>query len=169
MAATSGLILPLFPKAAFSEFVKKERNLRFYNIHTNENLNACYWRNGAYLDNELLSINHFFRDFRTGEIKPIDAKLLDLLYVISRKVGQSATIHLISGYRSPKTNEMLRHNGSGVAKKSLHMKGYAADIRIPGIKTTALKTIAVGLAAGGVGYYPKSDFVHVDIGRVRQW
>ena len=169
MAATSGLLLPFFPKVGFGAFLKKERNLRFYNIHTNEKLNVCYWRNGAYLDNELLAINHFFRDFRTGESKSIDAKLLDLLYVISREVDQLATIHLVSGYRSPKTNELLRHNSSGVAKKSLHMKGYAADIRIPGIKTAALKKIAVGLAIGGVGYYSKSDFVHVDIGRVRQW
>lgn len=169
MAAAAGLFCPLFPKDGFGAYSREERSLEFYNTHTAELLNVCYWRDGEYLEGELASIDHFFRDFRTGDIKKIDPRLLDLLYTISRKAGRNASLHLISGYRSPETNQKLRQNSSGVARKSLHMLGHAADIRIPGLKTAALRQVAVDLGVGGVGYYPKSDFVHVDIGRVRQW
>ena len=165
----AGLMFPVFQKAGFAALMKGERRLRFYNTHTGEWLRTCYWSCGEYLESELESVNHFFRDFRTGGVKTIDVKLLDLLYIISGKASPNAPIHLISGYRSPETNQKLRGNSSGVARKSLHTKGYAADIRIPGMKTANLRKIAISIGAGGVGFYPKSDFVHVDIGRVRQW
>ena len=163
------MLLPIIPKAGFAAFLPQERRLRFFNPHTDERLRVCYWDNGQYLDNELETVNHFFRDYRTNGVKDIDVRLLDLLYEISKKIPSGKPLHLISGYRSPATNRMLRARSKGVARHSLHMKGYAADIRIPGFKTAALRQIAVDLGVGGVGYYPKSDFVHVDIGRVRYW
>lgn len=167
--ATAGLVFPLYPKNGFGALSKTARDLRFYNTHTGERLEVCYWCEGRYRESGLESIDYFFRDFRTGDVKSIDPKLLDLLYAISRQTDPKASMHLISGYRSPETNQKLRKNSSGVARKSLHLLGHAADIRVPGLKTDALRKIAVGLGVGGVGYYPKSDFVHVDIGRVRQW
>lgn len=169
MVAIAGLVFPLFPKEGFSAISNQKHKLRFYNTHTDEGLEVCYWANGAYREDELTLINHFFRDFRTGDVKEIDSRLLDLLYVISQKAGPNACLHLISGYRSPETNRKLRQNSNGVARKSLHMIGHAADIRIPGFKTASLRKIAMDIGRGGVGYYPESDFVHVDIGRVRHW
>lgn len=169
IAAVAGIVFPLFPKEGLGAPSNGVRDLRFYNIHTRERLEVCYWADGSYLEDGLTSINHFFRDFRTGDIKQIDTQLLDLLHVISQKAGPEVSLYLISGYRSPETNRTLRQNGSGVAKKSLHMLGHAADIRIPGLKTATLRKIAIDIGGGGVGYYPESDFVHVDIGRVRQW
>lgn len=169
MVAAAGFIFPLFPKNVLSAPVKGTRTLNLYNTHTNEQLKTCYWRDGEYVESELEAVNHFFRDFRTGDIKEIDSRLLDLLHAISKKADPKASLHLISGYRSPETNRKLRQNSSGVARKSLHLLGHAADIRIPEMKTASLRKIALGLEGGGVGYYPKSDFVHVDIGRVRQW
>jgi uncharacterized protein YcbK (DUF882 family) len=165
----AGLMFPAIPGNGFASLPNAERMLRFYHTHTREKLHVCYWEHGKYLDNGLASINHFFRDFRNGEIKEIDTRLIDLLYTISMKAGGEVSFQLISGYRSPETNEKLRQNTTGVDRKSLHMEGHAADIRIPGMKTTTLRKIAIAIAGGGVGYYPKSDFVHVDIGRVRQW
>lgn len=169
IVAVAGLFFPLVPQIGFCALSNEARDLRFYNTHTDERLDVCYWANGSYLNGELASINHFFRDFRTGDVKVIDPRLLDLLHAISQKAGPKASLHLISGYRSPKTNQKLRQNSSGVARKSMHMLGHAADIRIPGVETATLRKIAVKIGGGGVGYYPKSDFVHVDIGRVRYW
>lgn len=169
MAVVAGLVFPLFPKNGFSALSNEVRDLRFYNTHTDERLEVCYWANGSYRKDELSAINHFFRDFRTGDVKAIDTRLIDLLHAISKKAGPKASLHLISGYRSPKTNQKLRQNSSGVARKSMHMLGHAADIRIPGVETAALREIAVKMCGGGVGFYPKSDFVHVDIGQVRYW
>jgi uncharacterized protein YcbK (DUF882 family) len=169
LIAAAGLMIPVFPKIGSAALPKTDRQLRFYHTHTGETLRVCYWENGEYLDSGLASINHFFRDFRNGDIKTIDTRLVDLLHAISRKIDGDVSFHLISGYRSPETNQKLRSKSNGVAKKSLHMEGYAADIRVPGIKTADLRKIAIGIGSGGVGYYPESDFVHVDIGRVRQW
>ena len=169
MIAAMGFLFPVIPKTWGAVPLPLERRLRFYNTHTGERLDVRYWRNGGYSDEALKSVNHFFRDFRTGGIKEIDVRLLDLLHNISEKAPDNHSIHLISGYRSPETNRMLRSKGSGVALKSLHMIGQAADIRIPGVQTTSVRNIAVNIGQGGVGYYPKSDFVHVDIGSVRCW
>ena len=148
---------------------KGGRILKFYNTHTQERLEVCYARNGAVYRDAVQAVNAILRDHRTDEIHPIDLRLLDLLHAIRLEAGGDSCLHIISGYRSPTTNAKLRRRNRSVAKKSLHMRGHAADIRIPRIGTAKLRDIALGLARGGVGYYPKSDFVHVDIGRVRSW
>jgi uncharacterized protein YcbK (DUF882 family) len=145
------------------------RSLSFYNLHTGESLKTTYCVDGTCVPDALDEINHVLRDFRTGDVHEIDVRLLDLLAQIRTKAETNKPFHVISGYRSPKTNNMLRQNSSGVAKRSLHMVGEAIDIRIPGRDLSWLRQTALDLKRGGVGYYPKSDFVHVDVGRVRQW
>lgn len=148
-----------------------EKHLSFYNLHTGENLRALYWEKGTYLPDALQEINYILRDYRTGEIIGIDARLLDLLWSLGRKVGMNPAraFHLVSGYRSPETNALLRRHDPDVAKNSLHMAGKAADIRVPGCSLAHLRRAALDLGAGGVGYYPGSGFVHVDTGPVRRW
>ena len=145
------------------------RYLAFYNTHTAENLDVCYYRNGEYRPEVLTQINTILRDHRTNEIKPIDPQLLDMLFALSAKIDRSDPFHVISGYRSPRSNAMLRKNGNGVASRSLHMQGKAIDIRVPGYDTEMLKKVAISMKAGGVGYYPEPDFVHIDTGRFRTW
>ena len=146
-----------------------ERKLAFYNIHTGEKLNAVYWADGAYQADELTGIYHLLRDYRSGDVSPINSGLLDLLHTLSASLGTNEPFHVISGYRSPATNAMLAEKGSGVAKHSLHVEGLAIDIRVPGRELADVRRAALALAGGGVGYYASSDFVHVDVGRVRQW
>ena len=165
----AGLVLPKSLYATPRPKERGERSLKFFNTHTREHLEVCYCRDGHYDQDAIRAVNTILRDHRTDEVHPIDLGLLDLLHTIRTKVGHDSCLHIISGYRSPATNAMLRRHSSGVARKSLHMQGFAADIRIPGIRTGALRKIALALHRGGVGYYPKSDFVHVDVGRVRTW
>lgn len=148
-----------------------ERVLSFFNTHTGERLQASYCCGGVYQPNVLEQVNFILRDFRANEIRPIDPKLLDLLYELGGVLHTDQPYHVISGYRSPLTNSMLRTRGShtGVASGSLHMVGKAIDIRMPGVKLAHLHAAAMSLKLGGVGYYPSSDFVHVDTGRVRYW
>jgi uncharacterized protein YcbK (DUF882 family) len=146
-----------------------ERTLALYNLHTGETLKTAYWVKGEYVSDALTEINHILRDFRTEEILPIDTGLLDLLHDLHNSTGSREMLHIISGYRSPATNARLHENSSGVAGHSLHMLGKAADIRLPGYSLSSLHQAAVDLKGGGVGYYPDSDFVHVDVGRVRYW
>jgi uncharacterized protein YcbK (DUF882 family) len=146
-----------------------ERSLAFKNLHTGESLRTTFWVEGRYLKDELKAVNHVLRDHRSGEVHPMDPKLMDLLYLLQQSVAVSGPFHIISGYRSPATNQKLRAGSSGVAKKSLHMQGKAMDIRLPGCELKHLREAALALKAGGVGYYPKSDFIHVDTGRVRRW
>jgi uncharacterized protein YcbK (DUF882 family) len=147
------------------------RSLAFDNLHTGEKLSLEYWVEGRYLPDALSALNHLLRDFRTGDTHPISTQLLDLLAVIRGKLGTAAPFSVISGYRSPATNARLRGESehSGVAAQSLHMQGMAIDIRVPGRPLAGLRDIALNLKSGGVGYYPQSDFVHVDVGRVRRW
>ena len=154
---------------AQSAIITPERTLSFYNLHTGENLKTAYWVEGEYIPESLSDINHLLRDFRNNEIKPIHLGLLNLLHTITQRLGTSKPIQLVSGYRSPSTNAMLHNRSSGVAKHSLHMDAMAADIRIPGHDLRELHKVAVAIRGGGVGYYPKSDFVHVDVGRIRYW
>ncbi len=158
-------------KSAFAKSIitAPERALSFYNIHTGESLKTAYWAEGNYVPEALSEINFLLRDFRTGDVKAIDPNLLDLLHLISQRLDGSKPIHLISGYRSPATNAQLHVHHSGVAKHSLHMQGLASDIRIPGHDLKQLLKVAVEMHGGGVGYYRQSDFVHVDVGRVRHW
>jgi len=146
-----------------------ERTLALYNQHTGETLKTAYWIKGEYVSDALTEINHILRDFRTEEILPIDTGLLDLLHDLHNSTGSREKLHIISGYRSPATNSRLHKNSSGVAGHSLHMLGKAADIRLPGCSLSSLRQAAVTLKGGGVGYYPDSDFIHVDVGRVRYW
>ncbi len=145
------------------------KSIALYNIHTAEKIEATFWAEGRYLPEEIAELNRLLRDFRTGDTHPIDLRLFDLLYDIQAAVGTQRPFQVISGYRSPKTNARLRKATSGVAKKSLHMQGRAIDINLPGVELNRLRLAARSLRRGGVGYYPKSGFVHVDTGRVRYW
>ena len=132
-------------------------------------MRTTYWEEGVYIPEAMEEINHVLRDYRTGEAAAMDRELMDLLYAIRTKSGNTKPFRIISGYRSPKTNAMLNKKTSGVAKKSLHMEGKATDINLPGTDLAQLRKIAMHIKGGGVGFYPKSGFVHVDVGRVRYW
>jgi uncharacterized protein YcbK (DUF882 family) len=147
-----------------------DRGLSFFNIHSGESAAAEYCRAGALVPESLTKINHVLRDTRTNETRAIDVGLLDLLVLLARALPTEEPFHVISAYRSRSTNDYLRiHGGGGVAANSLHLVGKAIDIRVPGTKLRDLYQKAVELGIGGVGIYPRSDFVHVDVGRVRTW
>lgn len=151
---------------------RRQRVLSFFHTHTGERLKTAYCCDGEYQPEALAAIDHILRDFRHDEVRPIDVDLLDLLHELSRTLETDVPIHIISGYRSPATNAMLRQRGgdhTGVASRSLHMVGKAIDIRVPGVRLEHLRGAARSLKLGGVGYYPSSNFVHVDTGRVRFW
>ena len=158
-----------FALAAIDGIALKERSLSLFNPHTKEGFEGIYWCDGDYVSNALNNINHIMRDIRTDDVKPIDTHLLDLIFSISIKLKSEAPFRVISGYRSPKTNTLLRKRGNGAAKKSYHIKGQAVDIRLPGYRTSVLRRSAYELKKGGVGYYPKRRFVHIDVGPVRYW
>ncbi len=145
------------------------RTLSFYHTHTSEKLDVAYAENGAYVPAALDEINRLLRDFRSGDVHPIDPRLLDILYGIRQRTEARGRFEVISGFRSPATNELLRHQSQGVAQNSLHLRGQAIDVRLTGVPTRHLRRAAVAMARGGVGYYPTSDFVHIDTGRVRTW
>jgi uncharacterized protein YcbK (DUF882 family) len=145
------------------------RALSFDHLHTGERLTIEYFSEGQYLSEALTTINHLLRDFRTTEVHAIDVGLLDLLHSLNGLVESTRPYQVISGYRSPATNEMLRHRSEGVAAGSLHMKGQAIDIRLADVPLVQLHKAALSLSLGGVGFYPTSNFVHVDTGRVRTW
>ena len=173
-AAAVGALLPTYVEAGAPKVPRKSVNraLSFLHTHTGERLRVDYCCNGRYQPDALQAINHLLRDFRVNEIKPIDPTLLDLLHDLGATVGSREPYHVISGYRSPRTNAMLRERGgasSGVASGSLHQVGKAIDIRLPGVRLDRLRAGATSLRRGGVGYYPSSNFVHVDTGRVRYW
>ena len=146
-----------------------EKRLGFYNLHTCEQINIPFWAGGHYLSDGLNAINRVLRDHRNDQQAEMDVRLLELLYRLKGRLGTDGDFHIISGYRSPQTNAMLSNRSNGVAKKSLHMRGMAVDIRVPKVELTALKNTALSLRGGGVGYYPESDFLHIDVGRIRSW
>jgi uncharacterized protein YcbK (DUF882 family) len=158
---------PLPAMAAISR--REERTLSFLNLHTGEKLTSTYWVRGGYVAESVGAINHLLRDFRSGEVKPIDAQLLDMLHSLHGVMESSEPFHVISGYRSPTTNKKLIDAGRGVAKRSLHMRGMAVDIRLPDRELGVVYRAARAMQAGGVGYYEKSNFVHIDVGRIRYW
>lgn len=167
-----GRALAAAARTSAAPFRAPERILSFFHTHTGERLKTAYCCGGEYQPEALRSVNHILRDFRANEIKAIDPKLLDLLHELSGTLETDQPFHIISGYRSPNTNTMLRDRGgahTGVASRSLHMVGQAIDIRVPGVKLDHLRGAASSLKIGGVGYYPDSNFVHVDVGRVRYW
>ncbi len=164
------MALGLSPLGAAAKTVEgPERTLSFHHTHTGETLSATYWADGRYLEDGRQVINQILRDWRTDEVAAIDLRLFDFLYALRRKMDSDAPFHIISGYRSPKTNASLRQHSNGVAKRSLHMRGMAVDVRLPGSELKHLVRAAKRLKAGGVGYYPKPDFIHIDTGRVRSW
>jgi uncharacterized protein YcbK (DUF882 family) len=169
----AALALPFASRlAAFvpAEPLPPDRVLAFFNTHTGESAAVEYCRAGELVPASLEKIDHILRDPYTGEVKAIDRGLLDLLNILARKLGTDEPYHVISGYRSAVTNEFLRmHGGGGVAAHSLHLVGKAIDVRVPGVRLRDLYRTAVGLRGGGVGIYPASDFVHVDVGPVRTW
>jgi uncharacterized protein YcbK (DUF882 family) len=168
-AAKVGAVAALAgPSFALAAPEAPERALSFYNLHTSEKLKVVYWAQGAYIPDSLAEINHLLRDHRTGAVHEIDRRLLDLLSGIRTRLETTQPFEIISGYRSPATNAALRSHSSGVASQSLHLKGMAADIRVSGRDLALLRKVAVAMQSGGVGYYP-SQFVHVDVGRVRTW
>ena len=146
-----------------------ERQLTFSHLHTGEKLRATYWADGEYIDSELQRVNYLMRDFRSDEVIDIDKKLLDVLFLLQQQTDSNSAYHIISAYRSPSTNARLRQRSKGVAKRSLHIEGKAIDIRLPGVELTHLRNAALQLNTGGVGYYPKPGFVHIDTGRPRFW
>lgn len=141
----------------------------FRHAHTGESFSGVYRVGDRYLPEAFERLSYVLRDFRTGEVFPMDPHVVDIISTIQRRAGASEPLQTLSGYRSPKTNAMLRKTTSGVAKNSFHMYGQAIDIRIPGYSTSKIRHLARELKAGGVGYYPRSDFVHVDTGNVRTW
>ncbi len=167
--ASLSVMIPLPLSAAINPESSPDRKLAFYNTHTKEALEVSYFKNGKYDQTALDRINFILRDHRTGEVRPIDRNLLNLLTLVASRTNSMDPFHVISGYRSPATNAMLRKISTGVSKKSLHLTGKAIDIRLPQYNTLALRDLCVGLKCGGVGYYSKSNFVHLDMGRVRTW
>jgi uncharacterized protein YcbK (DUF882 family) len=147
-----------------------EYRLKLFHTHTGERLDIVYRRGGSYIPEALTRLDEYLRDHRTGDVRHYDPRVFDLLQELSAKLGQpNSEIDIVCGYRSPWSNEFLRIHGHGVAQHSLHMQAMAIDIRMPGISTSRLRDAALALHRGGVGYYAKSDFVHVDVGRVRRW
>jgi uncharacterized protein YcbK (DUF882 family) len=167
LASSAGLLAASPVLAAITPAV--ERSLTFYHTHTGERAEITYWADGDYRAEGLQALNRLLRDHRTGEQTEMDRGLLDTLYALNLSLCEAGEFQIISAYRSPKTNAMLASKSSGVAKRSLHMQGKAIDIRVTGCKLKRLREQAVALKAGGVGYYPKSNFIHVDTGRVRYW
>ena len=139
------------------------------NLHTGETMEAVYWEQGDYIPDVLDAVNTHLRDFRTGDVHPIDPKLLDLLDQIAARVETKSRFQVISGFRSQATNAMLHEQSAEVAKKSLHTQGMAIDVRLPDVALEHLHNAALSVCAGGVGFYPESNFVHLDVGPVRTW
>lgn len=154
---------------AYAPSMKPVRELDLYNLHTGESLKTAFWADGDYLPQGLAEINHILRDYRNNQISPIAPPLLDLLHELRGTLRTKKPFQIISGYRSPATNAMLRSHSRGVAKHSQHLLGKAVDLRVEGIGLNDVRRAAISLRGGGVGYYPKSNFVHVDVDRVRTW
>jgi uncharacterized protein YcbK (DUF882 family) len=146
------------------------RRLRMVNTHTDERVDVTYFDGGAHIPDALAEVDRFLRDYRTGEVRRIDPGVLDVMWSLASAVGRpDGTFEIVSGYRSPRTNSLLKAQGHGVATHSLHVEGRAIDLRMRGVQTARLRDLALALRRGGVGYYVASDFVHVDTGRVRHW
>jgi uncharacterized protein YcbK (DUF882 family) len=167
-AAGSLVPMALFPLPVFSR-TSDVRQLRFYHTHTSEKLDIVYAHNGAYVPEALAEVNYLLRDFRNGEVHPIDPRLLDILHAVRLRTGGRGPFEVISAFRSQATNDALRHNSAGVARNSMHLKGRAIDVRLADVESRDVRRLAIAMRRGGVGYYPDSDFVHLDTGRVRTW
>ncbi len=176
--AGSALLTPLVGNAALASFapprlatnkLESERILSFNNTHTGEKCRVAYWEKGKYIHGAMREIDRVLRDHRTGEARAMDPALFDLLHKLQLRLESKAPFQVISGYRSPKSNAKMHENSSGVAKKSLHMQGKAIDIRLADKSINNIRNAALSLKKGGVGFYPESQFVHIDTGKVRHW
>lgn len=162
------IAMPELTTAAVRRF-PSHKTLAFQNTNTGDKLQLTYFEQGSYIEDALNEISYLLRDFHTGDVHPIDPALLDQLYDLKTLLGVKKPFHIVSGYRSPFTNAKLRKKSHAVAKHSLHMQGRAIDIRIDGIGTKVIRNAALAMRRGGVGYYPKADFVHLDTGDIRSW
>jgi uncharacterized protein YcbK (DUF882 family) len=167
LTAAAAVTALAFPAAAARRLIRP-RSVSFHNLHTGEALNTVYWADGRYLPDAMRRIDWLLRDHRTDDVRPIDPRLLDLLVELQARL-RAPRFDVISGYRSPETNAMLASLSDGVAQNSRHLQGKAIDIRVPGRRLKQVRATAMALYGGGVGYYPHSDFVHLDTGPVRHW
>ena len=162
--------LALLPGSALASLsTSRPRVLTLSNMHTGETLKTEFFNGKSYDRDELARLNHFFRDYRANQIKSIDPRLFDQIYRLQAMLETRRPVQLISGYRTLATNNMLREHSSGVAKHSYHTLGQAMDFHIEGITLSNVRKAALKMRAGGVGYYPRSNFVHIDTGPVRHW
>lgn len=169
-AATTLVATPTYSKAAgFLRGAGDVRRLKLYSGRTGEHLDMIYWVEGEYIKDSIKEIHHFMRDWRTDQVKAIDTRTIDIMAAAHSLLDVSEPYMLLSGYRSPKTNAMLRRRSSGVAKNSLHMRGQAADLRLASRSVNQMARAALSCRAGGVGRYSRSNFVHMDCGTVRSW
>ena len=175
LAGAAGVLLTSGAQAAPAKTAQgllraaRPRSLKLHNLQTGERLSEVYWVDGDYVAGCLERIDWLLRDHRCEETRTIDHKLLDLLHSLTRRLDYNGAVEVISGYRSPATNRMLAEHGRRVAPNSLHTRGMAVDIRLPGRNLTAVRDAAQQLAGGGVGYYRRAKFVHLDTGGVRYW
>ena len=166
LSACAMLTLP----TAYAAYPKTPvKQLTLLNLHTGERIKSVYWEKGRYIPGALKDIEKVLRDHRTGKTHAIDLQLLDMMQLLHRQMGAHKEFQVISGYRSPETNKMLAKQNNSVAKQSLHMQGRAIDIRLPEFSLSDLRKAALSLKVGGVGYYPNSNFIHLDTGHVRHW
>jgi uncharacterized protein YcbK (DUF882 family) len=168
LGAAASLLLAIAPRAVLAQEAAP-RLISFNNLHTGEQLKTTFWTEGQYVPEALREIDQILRDFRTGDVKAIDPRLLDVLHLLRNRLDSRGPFEVISGYRSPATNALLHERSNGVASSSFHTRGMAIDIRLPDRTLADIHRVALSVAAGGVGYYPSSDFVHVDVGPVRRW
>lgn len=169
-AATAVTAAPTFSNAAgFLRGGGDIRRIKMYSGRTGENIDTVYWIEGKYIKEALNEINHFMRDWRQNEAKSIDTRTIDVMAASHNLLDATEPFMLLSGYRSPKTNAMLRARSSGVAKNSLHMKAQAADLRLRSRSVSQIARAAASCKGGGVGRYSGSNFVHMDCGDVRTW
>lgn len=175
VATLGATILPAFASDAMAAAFRNgkanggSRRVNFRNQHTGETFSGVYRIGNKYLPDAFDRINYVLRDHRSDEVFPIDPRVLDIIYTVHSMTGSDEPYEVLSGYRCPKTNAKLRANSRGVAKNSLHMTGQAIDVRLPNFSTKKLQRLAISLKAGGVGYYSRSNFVHMDSGDVRTW
>lgn len=170
LGACTLLTLPMAATSVHAAIKRPfEKKLSFLNLHTGERTRATFWANGRYIPEGMRAINHVLRDHRTGDRFAIDPDLFDILHQLQYRLRTNQEFHVVSAYRSPATNAKLAEQSGGVAKNSMHTHGKAIDIRLPGRKLSDLRAAALSLQMGGVGYYPSSNFIHLDTGHVRFW
>ncbi|ROP84032.1 uncharacterized protein YcbK (DUF882 family) [Stella humosa] len=148
---------------------RRAKLLNLYNVHTGERIRAPFWQDGRYVPETMRAINRMMRDHRANQTHKIDPKLIELMHAIQMRIGAQKPLEIVSAYRSPHTNEMLREAGYGVAENSYHLQGKAVDIRVPGYRVSQLSKMAKGMRLGGVGTYGSGNFLHIDTGPVRYW